>query len=90
MLKSLELTKPALLPLKPLKIKITSEKRILSIKNLYFLKNQSKAIPYITSYYKRRWGFCISYDEYKILNKRYSSNDKFKVVINSNLNKNTY
>ena len=56
-------------------------------KNLYFLKNQPKAIPYITSYYKRRWGFCISYDEYKILDKRYSSNDKFKVVINSNLNK---
>ncbi len=56
-------------------------------KNLYFLKNQPKAIPYITSYYKRRWGFCISYDEYNILDRRYSSNDKFKVVINSNLNK---
>jgi len=57
------------------------------LKNLYFLKNQPKAIPYITSYYKRRWGFCISYNEYKILDKRYSLNDKFKVVINSNLNK---
>ena len=56
-------------------------------KNLYFLRNQPKAIPYITSYYKRRWGFCISYNEYKILDKRYSYNDKFKVVINSNLNK---
>ncbi len=56
-------------------------------KNLYFLKNQPKAIPYITSYYKRRWGFCISYDEYNILDRRYSSNDKFKVVINSNFNK---
>ena len=56
-------------------------------KNLYFLKNQPKAIPYITSYYKRRWGFCISYNEYKILDKRYSLKDKFKVVINSNLNK---
>ena len=56
-------------------------------KNLYYLKNQPKAIPYITSYYKRRWGFCISYNEYKIFNKRYSSSDKFKVVINSNLNK---
>ena len=56
-------------------------------KNLYFLKNQPKAIPYITSYYKRRWGFCISYNEYKILDKRYSLNDTFKVVINSNLNK---
>ena len=56
-------------------------------KNLYFLKNQPKAIPYVTSYYKRRWGFCISYNEFKVLDKRYSLNDKFKVVINSNLNK---
>ena len=56
-------------------------------KNLYFLRSQPKAIPYITSYYKKRWGFCISYNEYKNLDKRYTSNDKFKVVINSSLNK---
>ena len=56
-------------------------------KNLYFLRSQPKAIPYITSYYKKRWGFCISYNEYKNLDKRYTSNDKFKVVINSTLNK---
>ena len=68
----------------PVKKKIT--KREL-FKNLYFLKNQPKAIPYITSYYKRRWGFCVSYNEYKILKKRYSVKDKFKVVIDSNLNK---
>tara|TARA_X000000950_G_scaffold286103_1_gene393983 strand:- start:533 stop:1822 length:1290 start_codon:yes stop_codon:yes gene_type:complete len=57
-------------------------------KNLYYLKNQPNAIPYITSYYKKRWGFCISYKEYKIFNKKYSLYDKFKVVINSNLNGN--
>jgi len=68
----------------PTKKNITKKKLF---KNLYFLKNQTKAIPYVTSYYKRRWGFCISYNEYKILDKRYSLNDKFKVVINSNLNK---
>jgi len=68
----------------PIKKNITKKELF---KNLYFLKNQPKAIPYITSYYKRRWGFCISYNEYKILDKRYSLNDKFKVVINSNLNK---
>ena len=32
-------------------------------KNLYFLKNQPTAIPYITSYYQKRWGFCISYNQ---------------------------
>ncbi len=50
-------------------------------KNLYFLKNQPKAIPYITSYYKKRWGFSVSYNQYKIFNKRYYSDDKFKVII---------
>ena len=55
-------------------------------KNIYFLKNQPNAIPYITSYYEKRWGFCISFEEFQILNKRYNSKDKFKVVINSNLN----
>jgi len=68
----------------PIKKNITKKELF---NNLYFLKNQPKAIPYITSYYKRRWGFCISYNEYKILDKQYSLNDKFKVVINSNLNK---
>jgi len=56
-------------------------------KNLYFLKSLPKAIPYITSYYKRRWGFCVSYLQYKNLDKQYSSNDKFKVVIDSSLDK---
>ena len=68
----------------PVKKNITKKELF---KNLYFKKNQPKAIPFITSYYERKWGFCISYNEYKILDNRYSSNDKFKVVINSNLNK---
>ncbi len=68
----------------PIKKNITKKELF---KNLFFLKNQPKAIPYITSYYKRRWGFCISYNEYKILDKRYSSSDKFKIYINSSLNK---
>ena len=68
----------------PIKKKITKKELF---KNLYFLKNQPKAIPYVTSYYKKRWGFCISYNEYKIFDKRYSLKDKFKVVINSILNK---
>jgi len=34
-------------------------------KNIYFLKRLPSAIPYVTSYYKRNWGFCLSYNDYK-------------------------
>ena len=54
-------------------------------KNLYFLKSQPEAIPYITSYYKKRWGFCVSYNQFKQFDKKYSSKDKFQVFINSSL-----
>ena len=52
------------------------------------LKNNKTAIPYTTSYYKKRWGFNISYNDRKFFNKKYKKNDKFKVVIKSSLNKN--
>ena len=55
-------------------------------KNIYYLKKQPNAIPYITSYYERRWGFCISYKEKIKFDKIYSSKDKFKVVIRSKFN----
>jgi len=51
--------------------------------HIFFLKNQPNAIPYITSYYKKTWGFCISYNQYKLLNKK----EKYFVNIDSNFSK---
>ena len=47
-------------------------------KNLYTLKNQPNLIPYVTSYYEKKWGFCISYNELKKL-----KNQKYRAFIDS-------
>ena len=50
--------------------------------NLHSLPNQPDAIPYLTSYYKKKWGFCISHNQrLKLLD------IKYHIVINSNFKK---
>jgi aminopeptidase-like protein len=60
--------------------KIISKKEL--IKNIYTQKNQPNAIPYVTSYYKKRWGFCMTDNMKKKL-----PDGKYKVLIDSDLKK---
>jgi aminopeptidase-like protein len=50
------------------------------IDHLYYLEAQPNAIPYITSYYSPRWGFCLSFNEFQKLKK-----GMYRVKINSEL-----
>ena len=39
-------------------------------KKIYFLKNKPNSIPYLTTYYKKNWGFCMRYKDFKKINKK--------------------
>ena len=65
--------------------KILKKKKLLN--HIHTLPNQPSAIPYVTSYYKKYWGFCMSHSEKKLIKSKYKDNDQFKVVIQSSFNK---
>ena len=49
-------------------------------KHLHTLPTQPTAIPYVTSYYKDRWGFCISFEEHENL-----EDGDYEVVVDTRL-----
>ena len=51
------------------------------LEHIHYRKDLPTAIPYVTSYYKKYWGFCIAYNVFKKLKKE----EKYKCVINSEL-----
>ena len=47
---------------------------------MHSIPSQPEAIPYVTSYYEKTWGFCLTQEEFDTL-----ENGTYKVVINSTL-----
>lgn len=52
--------------------------------HLYSIEEEPDAIPYVTSYYKRNWGFCLPHRMREIMGDK--PDEKYRVCIDSDLN----
>lgn len=60
------------------------------LKKLHSIASMPQAIPYVTSYYKKYWGFCLSDQQKNKIKREYKKNDKFFVSIKSSFNRNGF
>ena len=63
--------------------KTVSLKELLDV--IYTEPNQPEVIPYVTSYYKERYGFCISENQKNQMLNDYAETDQFEICIDSTL-----
>jgi len=68
----------------PIKKQITKTELL---KHLHSVKSMPSSVPYITSYYNKYWGFCLTHRQKMSIVKNYKSEDKFQININSSFNK---
>ena len=57
---------------------IKKEMTLKDLKKLHYIQNKPNSLPYVTTYYKKDWGFSITYNEYKKL-----KNGTYEVNIDS-------
>lgn len=53
--------------------------------HIHTLPEQPNAIPYVTSYYNKEWGFAMKYNDYDAIEKYSNSNHKYEVCVDTKL-----
>lgn len=67
----------------PIQMRVKKKKLL---KKIFTLKKQPQAIPYVTSYYKKNWGFCVSENYKKKVLDKYGDDTFFDIKIDTKFN----